>query len=485
MELVNRKTLIQVLLIVLPAIVGLILVLQSLATLAEWLCYAIQSSDLDYAERWLAYIAQQSFPGGNHLTSAYQLPYNASPYPPLSYLIHGGLGRLFGGELLTVRTVGRFTALGMTLLSSGLIVLVSQALGSGRLWGVGAGLIFLIARPAHFFAVSLRPDEMACTIMLIGLVTVLSFRNYWLAGTIFAVALTAKHSFIAVPLAIVIQLLLKRDIRSSLKFIVGGSVAGLVIALLSTWMLGPYWWQAFTLQGLHGGDPKQAIFFIGDGFTQLALIVGLASLLVSELSGTISVVALAFIISLLLNSIALMKVGAASNYFLETVALGAILSGHLAKQIFDRQIQSLEALRWKQFSWALLLALLIPGTVTQMIETIHTAKALQDAVPSFALVERLQAIEAPILSDSAGFYFDSQHTPYVTPPDLIMAAVEGGKMDGSPMQEFIERQEFGAVVLKTNWKERRFYPQAWISAIEQNYENAGVIDGFFLMLPKS
>jgi len=66
-----------------------------------------------------------------------------------------------------------------------------------------------------------------------------------------------------------------------------------------------------------------------------------------------------------------------------------------------------------------------------------------------------------------------------------MAAVEGGKIDGRPMQEFIENQGFNAIVVRRNWKERRHFPQAWISAIEENYETLSGDYGYIVMKPKS
>lgn len=466
--------------VILQGVVLCVLLAHSAASLVEWYGKLGNPWDLDYAERWHAYVAYQAYPGGAHVNSAYEMPHNVLPYPPISYLIHGWIGRLIGTDLLGVRTIGRTTMLIMTLLNSILIVQIGRAIGLRILWSVMAGLLFLTSQGAHFFAVSLRPDEMACALTLLGLYTVLRGRNYWLGGALFALALATKHSFVSVPLVLTVALLIKRDARSVMKLLASGCLVGLLIISLGNWMLGPYWWQGCLLQGFHGADFKQAIYFIGRGFSQPVLVVGLASVLLSGLSGSVRTIAVCFVVSLALNSAALVKVGAAENYFLEPVALASILSVYGAQRILDEQ-----RLVSRQFVWALILGLMIPSTVEQTIATVHSLQAQGNTAPGVrTVVELVRSVDRPILTDNAGLYFDTGHEPYVCPPDLIMAAVEAGKIDGRPMQHFIERQGFNAIVVRTNWKEVRHFPQAWISAIEENYEHLGVVDGFNVMKPK-
>lgn len=241
--------------ILLGAVICL-LILHTATSLVEWYCQWDNPRDLDYAEGWHAYVAAQSYPGGDHVGSSYEMPYNTLPYPPISYLFHGWIGKLVGTDLVGVRTIGRTTSLIMTLLNSIIIFLIGQAIGVRFLWSAIAAIHSLKAR----------------------------------GGT---------------------------DFRSQ------------------------------------------------------------------------------------------------------------------------------------------------------------------------PVVELLRRTEEPILADQAWLYFQSGHQPFVSPPDLIMAAVEGGKIDGRPMQEFIENQGFNTIVVRQNWKERRHFPQAWISAIEENYETLSGDYGYIVMKPKT
>jgi hypothetical protein len=458
-----------------------LLILHTATSLVEWYCQWDNPRDLDYAEGWHAYVAAQSYPGRDHVGSSYEMPYNTLPYPPISYLFHGWIGKLVGNDLVGVRTIGRTTSLIMTLLNSIIIFLIGRAIGVRFLWSAIAALLFLTSQEAHFFAVSLRPDEMALAFMLLGLYILLRWRNYWLTGALFALALATKHSLISVPLVLTVALLSQRDFRSFMKFLASGCLIGLLIFAVGSWMLGPYWWQGSLLQGFHGADLKQAIFFIGEGFTQPVLVIGLASVVITKLRNSGGFIALCFLVSLCLNSIALVKVGAAGNYFLEPVALASILTGYLAEKVLDKQ-----RLIGRAFAFTLVLALIIPSTVEQAIAAIHSLKARGGTdFRSQPVVELLRRTEEPILADQGWLYFQSGHQPFVSPPDLIMAAVEGGKIDGKPMQEFIKNQGFNAIVVRQNWKERRHFPHAWISAIEENYETLSGDYGYIVMKPKS
>jgi hypothetical protein len=466
---------------ILQGIILCMLLLQVGAFLVGWHSALSSPLDLDYAERWHAYVASQAFLGGNHVTSAYEMPYNTLPYPPVSYLLHGWIGKLIGADLLGIRTIGRTTALTATLLSTCLIVLISRTVGVRLVCSLVAGLLFLTSQSAHMFSVSLRPDEMACATMLLGLYTIVRLQNYWLTGIIFALALATKHSFITVPLVITVSLLLKRDLRSVVKLATSGCLTGLVIATLGHWMLGSYWWQGQLLQGFHGANLKQMLFFVGEGFKQPVLVIGLACLVLVDFSGPIATVAAGFAASLFLNVAMLVKVGAAPNYFLEPVALAAILIAYVVERFLGEQ-----PLFSKGAAWALVLALLIPSTVTTTIEATHLLKDPAGSTNTLtSLVALVSSVNEPILADTSGIYFDSHHKPFASPPDLIMAATEASKINDQPMLQFINQKGFKMVVVRKNWKEFRHFPQTWIEAIEKNYQNLGVIDGFQIFRPKT
>jgi hypothetical protein len=466
--------------------------------------------DRDFAERWLAYLAQQAYPGGQGQTAAAAIPFNASPYPPLSLLLNGVLGRLGGGDVIAIRTAGRALSLGATLGSAGFVGLIAARLGATRIWAALAIALFLTATRAQMFAVSLRPDALAAMLMLMGLailvdrpqgrnpagpgfkadlthldrpaIGILQGQSIG-AGLLFGLALTAKHSFMAVPLVWIAQGLRavwmgRREGRIGLLgLLLGLGVAILGVGSLAQSCFGPHWIQVFQLQGLHRINIGQAIVFIGQAFSQPVLPLGLASLFVLDWTGRRRSIALAFIVSLLLNGLALLKIGAAGNYFLEPVALASILAA-LALQQYWPQCR-----RQQTGLLLLLLTLQLPATVSQS-QLANQIRHQGDAGQGSAqVVARLKAIDRPILSEFAGFYYDSGHPPYAMPGDLIGAAIEGGKIDGKPLESMIESQEFGAIVLRNEWKRHPFYPKRWMDAIDAHYIGQS-IEGWWFMTPK-
>ncbi len=476
--------------------------------------------DRDFAERWLAYLAQQAHPGGQSQTAAAALPFNASPYPPLSLLLNGLLGRVWsgdlgGGDLLAIRSVGRSVSLGATLGSAGLVGLIAAQLGATRRWAALAIALFLTATHAQMFVVSLRPDALATLLTLMGLATLVDrdrglrdktsepnstdrdrpmFRQNRQgrsigAGLLLGLALTAKHCFVAVPL--VWLALALRDAwigrregrRDLIGLLLGLGLSMLAIGSVAQFCLGSHWLQVFQLQGLHRINIGQAIVFFGDAFRQPVLPLGVASLFGLALTRRQQPIALAFIVSLLLNSLALLKIGAAGNYLLEPVALASILTALAIQHHWP------QALRHQTGLLLLLLTLQLPATVSQSQlanQILHqrSAETVHSGQDSTQVVAQLKTIKAPILSEFSGFYYDSGHQPYAMPGDLIGAAISGGKIDGQPLKAMIEGHEFGAIVLRKDWQKQPFYPKSWMDAIQTHYSGRA-IDGWLFMTPKS
>jgi hypothetical protein len=132
------------------------------------------------------------------------------------------------------------------------------------------------------------------------------------------------------------------------------------------------------------------------------------------------------------------------------------------------------------------LALLIPSTVTTTIEATHLLNDPAGSTnPLTSLVALVSSVDEPILADTSSIYFDSHHKPFVSPPDLIMAAAESSKIDDQPMLQFINQKGFKMVVVRKNWKEFSHFPQTWIESIEKNYQNLGVMDEFQIFRPKT
>ena len=460
---------------------------QFLVSLTNWLIQLNSPIDLDYVDLWQAYIAQQAYPAGEHLGSARLMPYSIVSYPPFSYLVFSAISKILSiTDLVGIRTLGRAITIGNTLLDALLIFLISRKLQVNLVWSSIAALCFLTSFYANIFAVSLRPDAMVLGFSLL-ILYILQFQkpNYWLIGVAFGLILTTKHSYIAAPVVVLFSLLWQRDFRSLLKML-GSTLAVFgIVALLSNLLIGPYWWECYTLQVLRSILFKQAIFFVGQGFQQLPLIFGLVTVFTLGFQPPLKIISSSFVLTLVLNSIALSKIGAASNYLLEPVAFGSILSAYLV----HRSIQKNSDLFTKNFAVALLLALIIPSTVMYIDMTAKNWRNLRHVSASeIALIEMLKTVPGDILSNVPGKYFTTGHKPYNVPSDFTMVAIDDKRIDGTAMEKYIEEHHFGAIVTDPLWKTMRRFPLSWIAAIEKNYEvveNSLEKYAYLVMKPKT
>ena len=186
----------------------LILSLGVLATWAAlWPAYrAFVNVEIDYNEGWNAYFADAAmgrmplYPSRDRLIT--------NNYPPLSFYIVGGLGRLIGDPVLA----GRLLSLGAVA-----VIAVAVALAIGRLGGnrtaMCVGALYFVATISRFFTgyVGMNdPHLLAQAVMTLGFVAFLRARTrdrgYAVAIVVMIVAGFIKHNLFAVPLTSMVWL---------------------------------------------------------------------------------------------------------------------------------------------------------------------------------------------------------------------------------------------------------------------------------------
>jgi hypothetical protein len=165
--------------------------------------------EANYNEGWNVYNTQRFFA---HETVYDDNLWRVNNYPPLSFLVVGGLDRIIGDPLLSGRLVAllSFAALGL------LCAMAVARLGGDRtaaLFAGGCALGFCsVAAPAWVAADD--PQTLAETIMLGGLVVYLAgpptrARLHATAGLVMLAGFT-KHNLVAIPIAITLDLALRR-----------------------------------------------------------------------------------------------------------------------------------------------------------------------------------------------------------------------------------------------------------------------------------
>jgi hypothetical protein len=199
-----------------------------------------------YNEGWNAFHQLTAGAGGQ----LYDAPaeWAVANYPPLSFLLIGGAGRLLG---LDVVLLGRAASVA-AFLASGLLVALILRRASG-LWGIGlaAGLGFLVTTAGLMpdWIATNEPHFLGLAFALAGLWVYarspapgeLSWGQAFLCTLLFAAALAVKQSFIAFALAIAAFELLQFRLPRLVRFAVSGCfwLAALLAAIVL--LGGPFW----------------------------------------------------------------------------------------------------------------------------------------------------------------------------------------------------------------------------------------------------
>ena len=159
---------------------------------------------LNYNEGWMAFFAGRAMRG----EGLYPPPggFTTDNYPPLSFFLVGGLGRLVGDYV----TAGRLINLASMLAATAAVWLSVRRLGAGQPWAGLAGLIFLafVLTYFHSYAGIADPQWTGEALMLLGLPLLLGPAEGRLPLRAVMVACLAmvcggfvKHNLIALPLA--------------------------------------------------------------------------------------------------------------------------------------------------------------------------------------------------------------------------------------------------------------------------------------------
>jgi hypothetical protein len=182
-------------------------------------------------EGWNAYHADAAAHGG----LLYPPPDGlvANNYPPLSFLLIGGLGRLFGDPLY----IGRVLSLAAVLALGCAVAAMVRSFG-GRVAGAAVGGLWFVATMARFFDFYVgmnEPQLLAQAIMAAGFVWFLTRmaagRAVEPAVLVMVAAGFFKHNIVVMPAAALIWLALHDRRRALRAALVGSAAAALGLVL--------------------------------------------------------------------------------------------------------------------------------------------------------------------------------------------------------------------------------------------------------------
>lgn len=307
-------------------------------------------------------------------------PYTTTPYMPLFYVVSALVTDLFGESVHNTYLAGRvvsFTSFSACVL---LVYLISRRLGVDRL-SATLGALLAAGTPIVFpWAVSCRPDFLALAFALLGLFLVssnapLRRSNVYAAGVAWSLAFFTKQIFVAAPLAFILLSTATRGLRSIIAPL---SIFTLCNSLLLV-ALNSYFNEFFlrNIVAANVASPSlediPALIFhclVPEFFVVLLLaLAGSVQLARGVLSKEVTdtqrasrsrgyLVLLTAFVSTGLFSMAVLKPGAAENYFYEPLFLCSILSTLAFHRLRNSQSASLPLFLlamfttlWASFRW--------------------------------------------------------------------------------------------------------------------------------------
>jgi len=285
---------------------------------------------------------QADYEEGNILNAAFRIIHGLTPYPPpgsfpytlncygpVGYLLSAVGIKIFGLSLFGPRLLVLLAGAGVVFL----IAALTRTLG-GR-WDVGflAALSFLCAPLVFFWLPTLRVDFWAILLSLLGLYIFAKFPRAWpLPGLVFGLGLLTKHTAIAAPVAVFLELLAQR--KPGRGFLLAGITGGTVLLC----MVGLGRDFVFALLRTHP-DPysfKLALqSYFGAAFGCLLPIAVIIYALAGGFRWTERCRLAWFYVALCtLTSLSAGKLGSNTNHFLEWTAAICILCGLALSYLF-------------------------------------------------------------------------------------------------------------------------------------------------------
>jgi hypothetical protein len=243
-------------------------------------------------------------------------------YMPVYYALLGLLIRLFGDSGYTL---GRAVSLLATLVGAGALAWSVRRITTSWLFGMLAAGLLLTQNVTVLLWGSLeRVDALALALTLVGL-ALFTHQRALAAAVVFLLAFFTKQTYVVAPIACAVALWpCRRELARFVVVLVGGAAVGLGVA---QWLTGGwFWWHVVTS---NANQPDLDTFAILAGsflqFNGLPVLAALATFLLPVQPGE-RVWRLYFIGSLL-EVLTVAKLGASSNYWLETsAAIAALLS---------------------------------------------------------------------------------------------------------------------------------------------------------------
>jgi hypothetical protein len=404
---------------------------------------------LGYNEGNAAYYTRQTITG----PATYAAPpkYVFTEYPPIGYHLVGILGQLSGGDYnLTGRWVSVLAWIAIGIFAG---MIVRELSGSMRA-GVYAALCWLVWLAA-FDPTRIGYNDPHLIGVVFGMAALYCYvrdqeSTRWLiaSAVLFAVSLFTKHSLLAFPAAVAIELFLTSRKRFGLWF--GTAVATCFVLLGLTLAIdGRYFLSHLISPRTYEFGNFWPMVMIYGGMFQVPFVVGLIWALRRSDSERGRFLVWAFAIGHVLACIIVFGSGAGINHFFEGLLALVLIAGILPPLL----LRLSEGTRFPRASLAVLL--IVPfylGAMLNIPRRLSEANAVeanraQRETAFAAVVDFLKKQPGPALCEEPLFCYEAGK-PKVFDAFNVGELLKSGQLPESALLQMLDNREFGAIELQ-------------------------------------
>lgn len=423
-----------------------------------------------------------------------EYPYVPNFFGPLYPMVVGGLGKLLSADVDRLTVVARGVTLGASVLGA-VVAGASAGKRHGTVGGLVAGSLMMGALPTMRFGWMARPDLMADTLGLAGLVVSTWPRKGWrwvLAGALLmAAAGLTKQTALVYALAAGLGLLMEGRWRSGVGVVLGSSALAAGTVAVASWAWSPSFGASMLAERVMPMDPLAWRFLLlrtrydGPDLWLLPLL-GLAAW---RASGERDAPALSLAaVGVPLMGLASLKMGADYNYYLPIRAAGALGAGAWAAWVWERARREPRVGGWVAAVTIVAAVFLLPGVDHARVLRMQTAEirrryesegGQQYLAARAAVYEMAGNPTTPMLTDLGLVALHQGNRAAFVDPWLFRALVGLGEIKPTAMLGQIRRGQYLVIVSSRPLDDPDYeldqfaFPPPVARAILRNYVKAG------------
>ncbi|MFB6225355.1 MAG: ArnT family glycosyltransferase [Candidatus Paceibacteria bacterium] len=444
-------------------------------------------ASLDYGEGFVLYFAE-------HWSHMYQTidiaPYLVTNYPPVYPFLTGLLTSLFGDAFFA----GRFVSIVSTLIIAIIIGYVlyrhssSKELSySARLMiPLFAGMLFLLSPITMKWGSVARVDALGVFFSVCAVYWYSSRRGMTQSigcSLICVLAVFTKQLLIAAPLAIFLSWLYEKRYKDAAIF--AALLAGISLFLMLT-LIAMSDGQAFmhmltyNINAYSFSRVKTLISFVSSSHVIL-LLLSMSGLIFSVIN-RVNIYAMYFMFALLI-SLTAGKIGASTNYYLESLASGALLSGYFMQQLGMRiSIRNLKA-SVSNHPLVILIVVLLVWQYAAFVSPVNMPKPGSTQARSV-----INEAEGLVLSEDAGLLLATGHR-ITYQPFIMRQLIREDLWEQTPLVQSINNKTYSYIVLHNRAREESKLSHRWtkkqLTAIRNNYMMVSHNGDYWIYHPRS